>query len=160
GATEEARADATRFATYTDEGTGAVTVLEALVAIHSGRAAAGLAQLESTLPEHMTHPNCLYLYSRAYAVAARAGRDPAMAGPSTDRAVALLKDAIVLGFAEYSVLCTEPDLELVRSHPEFRRLFGPIDLTMRYAGAWRRGADWESREAHGLTPDLHLARCR
>jgi len=160
GATEESRADVARFATCTDQGTGDATALGALVAIHLGRASEGLAKLESTLPEHTTHAKCLYLYSRAYAVAARAEREKSVAGQYAERAVSLLKDAIAQGFSDYSALSAEPDMEGLRWHPAILQLFGPIDPKLRYTGVWGRDAGWESLEVHGLSPDDHVQRWR
>jgi serine/threonine protein kinase/formylglycine-generating enzyme required for sulfatase activity len=160
GAGEEATADAARYAAKTNQGKGAAAALAAIVAIHSGRAADGLAQLESTLSEHSTHAKCLFLYGRAYAVAAETQRETAAAARYMDRSAALLKDAINQGFSDYSVLTAEPELKKVCDHPAMRQLFGPMGLRLRYAGVWARGTQWESVEAHGLTPDAHLARCR
>jgi serine/threonine protein kinase/formylglycine-generating enzyme required for sulfatase activity len=160
GAREEAGTDVARYAAYTDQGKGAATALEALVAIYSGRAAEGLAKLESSLPEHMSHSRCLYLYSRAYAVAARIENEKKRSAKLVDRAVALLKGAINHGFADYSDLGADPDFESVWTHPVIRQIFGPMELPLRYAAVWGNNPRWESAEAHGVSPEEHVTRCR
>jgi eukaryotic-like serine/threonine-protein kinase len=184
GAAEMASADAAQFSKLTNEPSSISTFLETMVAIYSGRGPEGLQRLEASLSEHATHAKCLYLYSRAYAVAARTAGQERAARVYADHAIALLRDAITQGFDDYSSIRTDSDPESPWDHPGLRQLLGPPGLELRYAVIWRvatdreskgrraesgpgdrgraqvQAMDRESKESHGLAPEAHRAVCR
>jgi serine/threonine protein kinase/formylglycine-generating enzyme required for sulfatase activity len=160
GAGDQAAIDAAQFAKLNNESSSLAVFLDAMVSTYSGHGAAGLERLESTIQNHLTHPKCLFLYGKAYALAAQATPTQDVARRYADRAVDLLKQAIADGYNEYDSIRVDCDLEVLRDHPSFRELLGPGGLALRYSAIWSAAPQREYRASHGLSPEEHRSACR
>ncbi len=78
----------------------------------------------------------------------------------TDRAVALLQEAVAHGYSNYTHMQTDEDLEPLHAHAGFGALLRQGSLDRHYAAVWHGSADWEAQEVHGLEPVRHRQRCR
>ena len=78
----------------------------------------------------------------------------------TDRALALLEQAVANGYTDFRNMQSDDDLEGLADLPRFRALLARVHLERRYSAVWHNNAELVSEESHGLDPAAHLARCR
>jgi formylglycine-generating enzyme required for sulfatase activity/tetratricopeptide (TPR) repeat protein len=159
-------------------------VRAALVLVDLGQHRQGLDDLESALAKDRA-PASRYHAARAYARAAevlearRAARaaalvgqpsllsvvalghgDRAEAGRLADRAVGLLREALVAGAWAPGRELTDSDLQPIHGRPGFRALLRQARLDRRFSAVWHASNDRASEQVHGLSVTAHLARCR
>jgi serine/threonine protein kinase/formylglycine-generating enzyme required for sulfatase activity len=160
GRKKEAQADLARFGDLSPRASQRA-YLDAVVSAYLGDEAAGLKRLETTLAGHARDPAFLYDAACAYAlVAAAAPQDAAKARRHAERAMALLREALANGYAEYGHILSDPDLDAVRDQPGFAALIQPAWRERLYTAVWLPDTTRTSTEVHGQDPVAHLARCR
>jgi hypothetical protein len=98
------------------------------------------------------------VFALAAGASAAANKDTAKA--NAERAIGHLKEAIVHGYNEYKQLHEDPDLDAIRSEPDFQDLMPLSREEVQYSGIWRASDTMESQEFHGLTPSQCVQRCR
>src|SRR5262249_52749412 len=75
------------------------------------------------------------------------------------RAIGLLCESLG-GETPSTELLMHRDLESLRGRADFRELVGRAGLERRYASVWHTDATQEAEGPHGLSSEVHLARCR
>jgi formylglycine-generating enzyme required for sulfatase activity len=159
--------------------------VDAQVLAYLGQAGAGLKRLEEFLARHARDGAFLYEAARAYAQVARivrarqGARAAALVGSPglvsgalalrdgakrergyTERAMALLRQALQQGYRNFRNLETDPDLEPLRGQPGFAEVLRRGHLERAYSAVWHTSATREAAESHGLGLAEHLKRCR
>jgi serine/threonine protein kinase/formylglycine-generating enzyme required for sulfatase activity/tetratricopeptide (TPR) repeat protein len=136
--------------------------VDTVVAAHLGQATEGLKRLEAAIAAN-TH-QAEFLYNAACACSVACGvlaeKDASHAKRCADRAVALLKEAIANGYADYSHLLADGDLDPIRKQPEFGAILQKAKAERHYVAIWQPVVGLASTESHGLDPGQHLARCK
>jgi formylglycine-generating enzyme required for sulfatase activity len=77
-----------------------------------------------------------------------------------DRAVALLRRAVAVGFNNHPQLFSDPFLDPIRAHPGLVELLKQLPPDDRYSAVWHNSDTLAATELHGLDAEAHLARCR
>jgi formylglycine-generating enzyme required for sulfatase activity/tetratricopeptide (TPR) repeat protein len=156
----------------------------ALVAVYLGQHEEGLKALEKVVKANPKDANLAHEAARVYARAsalgaarqvARAaglvaapGMMPLLAVPPpaeqprtyTERALALLGQALANGFRDFDLLYSDPDLESLHSHSRYSQLLAQAGALRRYASVWHGDSSRSAVGLHGLKLEGHLARCR
>jgi formylglycine-generating enzyme required for sulfatase activity/tetratricopeptide (TPR) repeat protein len=161
GKTKEAKEDLARFQELSTDA-GQKAYADAVVSAFLGEDAAGMKRLEAGIAANGKDADFLYNAACACAVASRAlvGKDGAKAKRYSDRALALIKEAVANGYTNYLQMQTDPNLDPLREQPAFTQLLQVGRLERHYLAVWHPVAGFRSTEVHGLDPDQHLARCR
>jgi formylglycine-generating enzyme required for sulfatase activity/tetratricopeptide (TPR) repeat protein len=188
GQRSEAGKDMAQFVNL-DPSPGSHAYLETLVVVYGGEIEAGARHLESTLAQHREDADFLYYAACAYALAAQAVQRQTLArlsgailtgqtshafplvlaavvgeGPTTpqelkQRAVALLQQAVKLGYTNYAAMQTDSDLDVLHGDAGYRKLLRELHGAWQFAAVWHNNAAFATEEAHGLDPTQHLRRC-
>ena len=155
GQAEKARADAA-WLQRDNVPQWARAYLDAVVSVYLGEAREAFQRLEKDLADTADDTRLIYVAACVYAVAAR--RDPGKTAYAS-RALELLDRALVKGFTDFTDLDKTPDLDALRQDPRFGRLLARHNLDQHYAAVWDDNGGFQSREAHGQTPEeiLHRA---
>jgi formylglycine-generating enzyme required for sulfatase activity len=112
-----------------------------------------------------TTPNDSGLYydaACAYALTARAlkTRNPAKSQEHRARAIALLKEAIRVGYSDYDHIQEDPDFDPIRELPAFGEIMSAGHADRRLTALWSSDVRFESVPLFGLDPAAHDAQCR
>ena len=160
GKTKEAKDDLAKFKGV-DARPATNACLDAVVSAYLGEDSEGMKRLESLLAASVKEPGVLYAATCAYSRASQAvaKKDAGKAKLYADRAVALLEDAVTVGYSDYRHIAIDPDLDPVRGHPGFLEIQKGGRLECRYAAVWHSSPLLISTEVHGLDPGGHLAQC-
>jgi hypothetical protein len=135
---------------------------EAQVAAWLGEPLETLSTIESQVKANPRNSAVLFSTAQTYAKLADilARRDAQLAGPHTERALALLRKARDNSPRELPDLRMHPDFQGLRDHAGFRELFPDQKRDREYSELTQTSPGRDSRESHGLTPEDHLRQCR
>jgi formylglycine-generating enzyme required for sulfatase activity len=161
GKSKEAKADLAKFQESLPD-PESVAYLDAVIAAYLGEDNAGMKRLETALARPVRKAEHLYLAVRAYAVASQAvaANDKPRSQAHADRALALLKELVADGHADYVAIQTEADLDPIRQDPKFTALLAAWHVERQYVALWQLSVRSQSTEVHGLEPGEHQARCK
>lgn len=136
--------------------------LDVIVSVYLDESADAMERLETFLEDHHENANALGDAARACSVASGVFRDSNIARSTVyaDRAVSLIKQAVELGYAEYSLMQTDADFDPIRDVNGFVEMMEAGNNSLRYAVVWNNSHWRQSQVSHGLSPEDHLAKCR
>ena len=134
--------------------------LDAIVAAYLGEDEEGMKRLEAVIRDHSDDARFLYDATCAYSVASMVLGEKGLAKAKfyTDRAVALLKEALRKGYSDYGQIQTDLALDPLRDHPGYQELLNNERLGHRYITLFTENNSFESLECRGLSPREHLAK--
>ena len=120
------------------------------------------AKLESALKMNPRDFGLYYDAARGFALTARAlkATNPAKSLEQGTRAIALLKEAIRVGYSDFDFIQQDPDLDPIRELPAFAEIMNAGRADCRYAALWSSDVRFESVPVYGLDPATHDAQCR
>ena len=86
--------------------------------------------------------------------------NPAKSSEQAARAIALLLEAIRLGYSDYAHIQEDADLDPIRGLPAMAGIMNAGRLDRRYAALWTSDARFEAIPIYGLDPASQYAECR
>ena len=133
---------------------------DAVVSSLTGDDVPAMQRLEAAIAQHRHETDFLVDAACAYGIACElfAGSDPAKSRAYGDRALALVKEALEKGYANYNLVRIDPDLARIRALPGFANTLTRVDG--HYTTVRHTCSDRASTELHGLELIEHLSRCR
>ncbi|MBM3999253.1 MAG: hypothetical protein FJ297_06895 [Planctomycetes bacterium] len=160
GKSAEAQADLESLRQRSTNDIATVAYYTALATAYLGQESAALADLESALES--ADEGLLYNASCAYSLLAGhvASTDPDRARKYADRAVTLLDQSLATGFRDFRNIDSDPDLDPIRSHPNFHDGLDRLHWRWCFPFASIVRDDWETAMAEGGTPEEHLGACQ
>ena len=116
------------------------------------------AALKSQPQDFVLHYNA----ARAYALASQAvaRKDQPRSKSLSDRALSLLGKAIENGYADFTHMQEDADLDPIRNLPAFAEIMKRSHLNRSYAAVWAGDAQVEVNPLLGVDLSTHLKRCR
>lgn len=161
GRAEQAMSDLKSFGEYSTSASSRA-YLDAVVSAHLGQDTEAMARLEAFIAAQPPGWETLYQAACAYSIASGivAEPDTNTANAYADRAVVLLQQAVDAGYKGFQHMQEDPDLDVLRTMPDFIEFMQRGNLALQYSSVWVTSTALESQASHGLSPQDHLDRCR
>ena len=119
-------------------------------------------KLESALKANPRDSGLHYDAACAYALASATVRaaNPAKGQEQAARAIAVLQEAIRIGYSNYAHIQEDADFDSIRGLPAFAEIMKTGRIDRRYAAVWSSDARFEAIPIFGLDPAVHEAHGR